>query len=310
MSSSCETSFPAVAGAATAATFAAVAHATAQVQAFLPAGARPRVALVLGSGLGDYAEQLVAARHIDYAALGFPRSHVQGHAGRLFYGRTRPDGDGEDGAPGVEVLAMQGRVHAYEGHDLQTVVLPVRALIGAGCQVVLLTNAAGGVGEGLAAGDLVLIRDHLNLVGGSPLRGENDPALGPRFPDMTAVYDPKLRALAEQVAARQKLRLPSGVYACGLGPQYETPAEVRMLRLLGADLVGMSTVPEAIAARHRGARVLGISCVTNLAAGISPQPLSHDEVTETAQRVRGVFIRLLDGILAAIGRELDGPTAA
>ena len=306
MSNSCESSFPAVAGAATAATFAAVACATARVQAFLPAGARPRVALVLGSGLGDYAEQLVAARHIDYAELGFPRSHVQGHAGRLFYGRTRS----EAGAPGVEVLAMQGRVHAYEGHDLQTVVLPVRALIGAGCQVVLLTNAAGGVGEGLAAGDLVLIRDHLNLVGGSPLRGENDPALGPRFPDMTAVYDPALRALAEQVAARQELRLPSGVYACGLGPQYETPAEVRMLRALGADLVGMSTVPEAIAARHRGARVLGISCVTNLAAGISPQPLSHDEVTETAQRVRGVFIRLLDGILAAIGRELDGPTAA
>jgi purine-nucleoside phosphorylase len=306
MTSSCESSFPAVAGAATAATFAAVARATARVQAFLPAGARPRVALVLGSGLGDYAEQLVAARHIDYAELGFPRSHVQGHAGRLFYGRTRS----EAGAPGVEVLAMQGRVHAYEGHDLQTVVLPVRALIGAGCQVVLLTNAAGGVGEGLAAGDLVLIRDHLNLVGGSPLRGENDPALGPRFPDMTAVYDPALRALAEQVAARQELRLPSGVYACGLGPQYETPAEVRMLRALGADLVGMSTVPEAIAARHRGARVLGISCVTNLAAGISPQPLSHDEVTETAQRVRGVFIRLLDGILAAIGRELDGPTAA
>jgi purine-nucleoside phosphorylase len=306
MSNSCESSFPTVAGAATAATFAAVARATARVQAFLPAGARPRVALVLGSGLGDYAEQLVAARHIDYAELGFPRSHVQGHAGRLFYGRTRS----EAGAPGVEVLAMQGRVHAYEGHDLQTVVLPVRALIGAGCQVVLLTNAAGGVGEGLAAGDLVLIRDHLNLVGGSPLRGENDPALGPRFPDMTAVYDPALRALAEQVAARQELRLPSGVYACGLGPQYETPAEVRMLRALGADLVGMSTVPEAIAARHRGARVLGISCVTNLAAGISPQPLSHDEVTETAQRVRGVFIRLLDGILAAIGRELDGPTAA
>jgi purine-nucleoside phosphorylase len=210
----------------------------------------------------------------------------------------------------VEVLAMQGRVHAYEGHDLQTVVLPVRALVGAGCQVVLLTNAAGGVGEGLAAGDLVLIRDHLNLVGGSPLRGENDPALGPRFPDMTAVYDPRLRRLAEQVAARLSLRLPSGVYACSLGPQYETPAEVRMLRTLGADLVGMSTVPEAIAARHMGARVLGISCVTNLAAGISAQPLSHDEVTETAERVRGVFISLLDGILAAIGRELGGSTAA
>jgi purine-nucleoside phosphorylase len=306
MSTSSGTLSLAAGGAATPATFAAVASATARIRAFLPAGARPQVALVLGSGLGAYAEQLVAARHVDYKDLGLPSSHVQGHAGRLFYGRTRGDG----GAPGVEVLAMQGRVHAYEGHDLQTVVLPVRALVGAGCQVVLLTNAAGGVGEGLAAGDLVLIRDHLNLLGGSPLRGENDKALGPRFPDMTAVYDPRLRRLAEQVAARLALRLPSGVYACSLGPQYETPAEVRMLRTLGADLVGMSTVPEAIAARHMGARVLGISCVTNLAAGISAQPLSHDEVTETAERVRGVFISLLDGILAAIGRELGGSTAA
>lgn len=277
-------------GCATAATFSAVAAAAERVRAFLPAGARPQVALVLGSGLGDYAEGLKDARHIDYAELGFPGSRVPGHAGRLFYGR----------AAGVEVLAMQGRVHAYEGHDLQTVVLPVRALCRAGCEIVLLTNAAGGIGDGLRAGDLVLIRDHLNLIGGSPLRGDNDAALGPRFPDMTAVYDPQLRAIADKVAQRLQLRLPSGVYAGCLGPQYETPAEVRMLRILGADLVGMSTVPEAIAARHLGARVLGISCVTNLAAGISEQPLSHDEVTETAQRVRPLFIRLLDGILGEL----------
>jgi purine-nucleoside phosphorylase len=285
---------------ATASTFAAVDEAAGRIRAFLPAGARPRVALVLGSGLGAYAEQLEGATFADYGALGLPCSGVHGHAGRLFYGRSRAPAGGR----GVEVLAMQGRVHAYEGHDLATVVLPVRALIRAGCEIVLLTNAAGGLGEGLLPGDLVLIRDHLNLLGGSPLRGENDERFGPRFPDMTQVYDAELRAVAERTAARLQMRLPSGVYAAGLGPQYETPAEVRMLKGLGADLVGMSTVPEAIAARHLGARVLGISCVTNLAAGISPVPLSHDEVTETAARVRADFIRLLDGILGELGATL------
>jgi purine-nucleoside phosphorylase len=292
-------------GVATPATFAAVTAAAERIRAFLPAGARPQVALVLGSGLGSYADELLASRGIDYAELGLPCSTVPGHAGRLIYGRART----AHGSPGIEVLAMQGRVHAYEGHDLQTVVLPVRALIRAGCQAVLLTNAAGGIGPGLAAGDLVLIRDHLNLIGSSPLRGENDASFGPRFPDMTAVYDARLRALAEQVARRMQLHLTSGVYACGFGPQYETPSEVRMLRTLGADLVGMSTVPEAIAARHMGARVLAISCVSNLAAGISDQPLSHDEVTETASRVRAVFCRLLDGILAEIEPELAAGTA-
>ena len=287
---------------ATASTFATVEETAARIRAFLPAGARPRVALVLGSGLGAYAEQLEGATAADYGGLGLPRSGVHGHAGRLFYGRSRSP-DGSSGR-GVEILAMQGRVHAYEGHDLATVVLPVRALIRAGCEIVLLTNAAGGLGEGLSPGDLVLIRDHLNLLGSSPLRGENDERFGPRFPDMTQVYDPLLRALAERTAARLGMRLPSGVYAAGLGPQYETPAEVRMLKGLGADLVGMSTVPEAIAARHMGARVLGISCVTNLAAGISPVPLSHDEVTETAARVRTDFIRLLDGILGELGATL------
>ncbi|MFO0575005.1 MAG: purine-nucleoside phosphorylase [Polyangia bacterium] len=288
---------------ATASTFTAVDETAARIRAFLPPGARPRVALVLGSGLGAYAEQLEGATCAEYGALGLPRSGVHGHAGRLFYGRSRaPQGDGA--GRGVEILAMQGRVHAYEGHDLSTVVLPVRALIRAGCEIVLLTNAAGGLGEGLVPGDLVLIRDHLNLLGSSPLRGENDERFGPRFPDMTQVYDPALRAIAERTAARLGMRLPSGVYAAGLGPQYETPAEVRMLKGLGADLVGMSTVPEAIAARHMGARVLGISCVTNLAAGISPVPLSHDEVTETAARVRADFIRLLDGILGELGATL------
>jgi purine-nucleoside phosphorylase len=273
----------------------AVLAAAARVRAFLPKAAAPRVALVLGSGLGDYAERLKDACHVGYDELGFPVSRVVGHRGHLYYGRA---GDG-----GPEVLIMQGRVHAYEGHDLQTVVLPVRALIKAGCEVVILTNAAGGIAQGLRPGQLVLLRDHINLLGSSPLRGENDPTLGQRFPDMSSVYDRNLRLLAERVAAKMPLGLPSGVYAGCLGPQYETPAEVRMLRTLGADLVGMSTVPEAIAARHMGARVLGISCVTNLAAGLTDAPLSHDEVTETAALARADFMRLLDGVLSALGEE-------
>ena len=260
------------------------------------AGAAPSIALVLGSGLGSYADALSDAKGIDYAEIGFPRSGVVGHAGRLVYGRAGQTST----QPGVEVLLMQGRVHTYEGHSLQTVVLPIRALVAAGCKTVVLTNAAGGVGAGLAAGDLVLIHDHLNLMGDSPLRGPNDERLGTRFPDMTEVYDAKLRAVALQVAKRLGIGLKTGVYAGLLGPQYETPSEVRMLRGLGADLVGMSTVPEAIVARHMGARVLGMSCVSNLAAGMSGQPLSHEEVTETANRVRSTFIKLLDGIMAAL----------
>lgn len=286
-------------------TAAAVMAAAEKIRAFLPAGASPRVALVLGSGLGEYAERLEGGRHIAYSELGFPVSRVVGHNGRLYYGRV----PSASSAGGVEVLIMQGRVHAYEGHDLKTVVLPVRALIKSGCELVILTNAAGGIAPGLRPGQLVLLRDHINLLGDSPLRGENDSLLGPRFPDMSTVYDRALRALSERVAARLGLGLPSGVYAGCLGPQYETPAEVRMLRGLGADLVGMSTVPEAIAARHMGARVLGLSCVTNLAAGLSEQPLSHSEVTETAARVRADFLRLLDGILVALGEELAGKNA-
>jgi purine-nucleoside phosphorylase len=278
------------------ATYEAVHQSAARICAFLPKLAAPRVALVLGSGLGSYADELSDAQGIDYGDIGFPRSGVSGHAGRLVYGRAGKTAS----HPGVEVLLMQGRVHTYEGHSLQTVVLPVRALVAAGCKTVVLTNAAGGVGDGLQAGDLVLIRDHLNLMGDSPLRGPNDERLGVRFPDMSEVYDAKLRSIALGVAAQLGIRMPTGVYAGLLGPQYETPSEVRMLRGLGADLVGMSTVPEAIVARHMGARVLGMSCVSNLAAGISPHPLSHEEVTETATRVRGTFIRLLDGIMAAL----------
>jgi purine-nucleoside phosphorylase len=278
-----------------------VATAADKIRAFLPAGASPRVALVLGSGLGEYAERLLEKRRIGYSEIGFPAPCVVGHYGNLYYGRV-PRGEAAQG--GIEVLVMQGRIHAYEGHDLATVVLPVRALVKSGCEIILLTNAAGGIAPGLRPGQLVLLRDHLNLMGSSPLRGKNDATLGPRFPDMSRVYDRALRLLAEQVACKLGLGLPSGVYAACLGPQYETPAEVRMLRTLGADLVGMSTVPEAIAARHMGARILGLSCVTNLAAGLTDQPLSHDEVTETAALARADFLRLLDGILDALPGEL------
>jgi purine-nucleoside phosphorylase len=218
---------------------------------------------------------------------GFPPSTIVGHAGNVVYGKHG----------GVEVLALQGRVHYYEGHDLARVAFPARVLVGAGCQTLVITNAAGGVDTALHAGEIVILSDHLNLLGGSPLRGPNDEKLGPRFPDMTDAYDPSLRALAKAAGSDVGLTLREGIYAACAGPQYETPAEVRMLRGLGADLVGMSTVPEVIAARHMGARVLGLSCCTNLAAGVTGEKLSHSEVTETAARVRDQFIALLARIL-------------
>jgi purine-nucleoside phosphorylase len=216
---------------------------------------------------------------------------VVGHAGQIVFGRRG----------GVEVLALQGRIHYYEGHDLQRVVFPARVLIAAGCKTLIITNAAGGIDASLRPGELVILRDHLNLMGGSPLRGANDERLGARFPDMTTAYDPELRALAAAAGNDVGLTLREGVYAGLPGPQYETPAEVRMLRVLGADLAGMSTVPEVIAAVHMGARVLGLSCCTNLAAGISPHKLSHAEVTETAARVRDQFIALIDRVLVRLG---------
>ena len=204
---------------------------------------------------------------------------------------------------------MQGRVHYYEGHDLPTVVLPVRALIAAGCATLVITNASGGINTSLRPGELVILSDHLNLVGDSPLRGANDERVGPRFPDMTDAYDADLRSLAAAAGADLDLRLRECVYAGSPGPAYETPAEVRMLRALGADLAGMSTVPEVIAARHMGARVLGLSCVTNLAAGVTGEKLSHAEVTETAARVRDTFIALLDRILTRLAAHLDAAGA-
>ncbi len=250
------------------------------------------VAVVLGSGLSDYARSLPDAVEVPYAVIpAFPVPKVEGHAGSLFSAVR----------DGTAVLAFAGRVHAYEGWDLADIVFGVRTAVHAGCRVVVLTNAAGGAGDGLAPGDLVLIRDHLNLAARNPLEGPNDERLGPRFPDMSAAYDPELRRIAVAAGHEAGVELKEGVYAWFLGPTYETPAEVEMARRLGADLVGMSTVPETIAARHMGARVLGISLVTNLAAGLSDAPLSHEEVKQVAAAARDRFTALLDALLPRLG---------
>jgi purine-nucleoside phosphorylase len=252
----------------------------------------PQVGLILGSGLGAYADKLGNATRIDYKDIpGFPQSHVQGHAGRLVLGE----------APGgVRCVAMQGRVHMYEGHSAETVAFPARVLVALGAKVLLITNAAGGLNPSWAPGTLMLIRDHIDLLRDHALRGPNDERFGPRFPDMTKAYAPELRTLVTEAAASEKIPLETGVYVAMPGPTYETPAEVKMLRGLGADATGMSTVPEVVVARHMGARVIGISCITNQAAGISGHELSHAEVTETATRVRATFERLLDTILAQL----------
>ena len=251
----------------------------------------PQVGLILGSGLGGFADGLEHATAIDYGDLPyFPRSHVVGHKGRLVLGTRR----------GARCAAMQGRVHFYEGHSAETISFPARVLIALGAKVIIVTNAAGGLNPTWTPGTLMLIRDHINMLPEHPLRGPNDDRLGVRFPDMTTAYAPELRALTKQVAERAGIALAEGVYVALTGPTYETPAEVKMLQTLGADATGMSTVPEVIVARHMGARVIGISCITNHAAGITGHALSHDEVTETAARVRTTFEGLLDGILAAL----------
>lgn len=249
----------------------------------------PDIAIVLGSGLGAFAGELTDAVSIPYGELPhWPVSNVVGHEGRLLVGRRG----------GTRVAALSGRCHAYEGHDLRTVTFAVRALGVLGVKTLILTNAAGGINTGFSEGALMVIDDHINLLGDNPLVGTNDERFGPRFPDMTEVYSRRLRAIADQAARELGLTLPHGVYVSLLGPSYETPAEIRFLRTIGADAVGMSTVPEAIAARHMGLEVLGISCITNMAAGVLPHPLDHNEVMETARRVRGQFIALLDAIIA------------
>ncbi|MGZ3427111.1 MAG: purine-nucleoside phosphorylase [Polyangia bacterium] len=264
------------------------------IRAALPAGAKPTVGLILGSGLGAFADTLEQRVAVPFEKIpGFPASTIVGHAGNVVYGRKG----------GVELLALQGRIHHYEGHDLARVAFPARVLVSCGAKTLIITNAAGGVDPSLEPGEIVIMSDHLNLLGSSPLRGANDDALGPRFPDMTEAYDKTLRALAAAAGRDVGLTLREGVYAACPGPQYETPAEVRMLRGLGADLVGMSTVPEVIAAVHMGARVLGLSCCTNLAAGVTGEKLSHSEVTETAARVRDQFIALLTRILERLAAD-------
>ena len=266
-----------------------VQAAAAAVRARIPAP--PQVGLILGSGLGGYADALGNATRIDYQDIpAFPHSAVVGHAGRLVIGERA----------GARCVAMQGRVHMYEGHSAQTVAFPARVLVALGAKVLIVTNAAGGLEPRWPPGTLMLLRDHINLLPDHPLRGPNDDRLGPRFPDMTHAYAPELRALAKEAAAAAHVALEDGVYVAMSGPTYETPAEVQMLRRLGADATGMSTVPEVIVARHMGARVIGISCITNHAAGITGQALSHAEVTETASRVRATFERLLDAILGAL----------
>lgn len=253
---------------------------------------RPKVGLVLGSGLGGFVDSLGDPVVVPYDHIrGMPVSRIVGHAGNLVIGN----------AGTLPVVAMQGRVHLYEGHPPADVVFGVRLMKRLGAEALVITNAAGGSGDGFAAGDLMIITDHLNLTGRNCLEGPNEETLGARFPDMSEAYDPELGAIADAVAATQGFVLQRGVYAGLLGPTYETPAEIRMLKALGADAVGMSTVLEVIAARHMGMRVLGVSCITNLAAGISTQPLSHAEVTETATRVRARFEGLIGGVLERMG---------
>ena len=252
--------------------------------------------MILGSGLGAFADDLTDAARIPYEKIpGFPRSTAIGHAGRLVIGK----------AGGVAVAAMQGRVHLYEGYSAREVAFPMRVLGRMGVRAAILTNAAGGINRDYNQGALVVIRDHINLQPASPLIGENDDRFGPRFPDMTEAYCKAYRGIAITEAERLAIEIHEGVYAALPGPSYETPAEIRYLRAIGADLVGMSTVPEVIAARHMGVRVLGISCVTNMAAGILDQPLSHAEVLETAERVKGRFIALLRAVIPQIATALQ-----
>ena len=270
-----------------------VKEAADAVRATLGRGAAdvPRIAVVLGSGLGDFAASLGDRVVMPYSTLPhWPVSNVIGHEGTLVVGTVR----------GRRIAALAGRCHLYEGHSPATVTFAVRALGVLGVKTLILTNAAGGVNTGFSQGALMVIDDHINLSGGNPLVGANDDRFGPRFPDMTEVYSSRLRAIADTSARTAGVSLAHGVYVALLGPSYETPAEIRYLRTIGVDAVGMSTVHEAIAARHMGLEVLGISCITNMAAGVLPKPLEHAEVMETARRVRGQFIALLEGIIGQL----------
>ena len=257
---------------------------------------RPRIALVLGSGLGAFADEFAAPTRILYAKIPhFPRSTAIGHAGQLVIGRVGS----------VPVAGMQGRVHLYEGYPAKDVIFPIRVFTRMGIKAVILTNAAGGINLSYSQGALVALRDHINLQGTNPLIGPNDDRFGPRFPDVTHAYDPEFRRFVAEEGKRLGLNLHEGVYLALSGPNYETPAEIHAFRTLGADLVGMSTVPEVIAARHANIRVLGISCVTNMAAGITGAPLTAEEVFETGARVKTQFIGLLKAVIPRIAEAIS-----
>lgn len=251
----------------------------------------PRIGLILGSGLGVLADEIENPVKIPYEEIpNFPVSTVEGHAGQLVIGNLS----------GKEVVVMQGRFHYYEGYPFNQVTFPVKVMKELGVQTVVVTNAAGGVNQSFEPGDLMIISDHINNMGSNPLIGPNDSKFGARFPDMSEAYSKELRTLARDVASKLNIRIQEGVYVGNTGPSYETPAEVRMIRTIGGDAVGMSTVPEVIVARHAGLKVLGISCISNMAAGILDQPLTHDEVIETTEKVRADFLKFVKEIVNQI----------
>ena len=251
----------------------------------------PSIGIVLGSGLGGFVESLNDAASVAYEELPhWPSSRVPGHDGRAVVGTIK----------GRTIIALAGRCHLYEGHSLPTVVFAVRVLGLLGVRILILTNAAGAIHTGFEPGALMVVDDHVNLMGSNPLAGPNDDRFGPRFPDMSQVYSPRLRGIADLAGRAARLPVVHGVYAALSGPSYETPAEIRYLRTIGVDAVGMSTVPEAIVARHMGLEVLGVSCISNMAAGVLPQPLDHAEVVETTRRARGAFSSLLEGIVGQL----------
>lgn len=252
---------------------------------------KPKIGLILGSGLGVLADEIVEPTKIPYEQIpDFPVSTVEGHVGQLVFGKIN----------GVEVVAMQGRFHYYEGYSFEQVTFPVRVMKELGVEKLIVTNAAGGVNESFSPGDLMLITDHINNMGMNPLIGPNDLKLGVRFPDMTNAYCPALRKIAKETATKLNIHLQEGVYVGNTGPTYETPAEVRMARMIGGDAVGMSTVPEVIVARHAKMKVLGISCISNMAAGMLDQPLTHEEVIETTEKVREDFLTYVKALIEVI----------
>lgn len=254
-------------------------------------GFSPKIGIVLGSGLGDLGEKIENPVFVEYSALeGFPVSTAPGHKGRFAAGTLS----------GKQVICMQGRLHFYEGHNMADILLPIRTMRRLGVEILILTNAAGGINTAFSVGDIMLIEDHINFMGRNPLVGQNDDAFGCRFPDMSYAYDPQLRALAEQCAAEANADICKGIYLACSGPSYETPAEIRAFRTLGADAVGMSTVPEVIAANHCGMRVLAFSLISNMAAGILPQPLTEEEVLEAGRRKGAEMQKLIREIIKSL----------